>query len=351
MADDDLLDSLESISRQFDFGEYEATAYLTILEHGELTASELSERTDIPQPRVYDTVRSLNDIGLVELQESRPMKVLAIDPEEAFGDLTASLEDLVTNLSRTYTQPARNVETVSLVKSRPTILRYLSDIIDTAEYELMLSLTPDLVARYEDRLREKREEGVATEILISPAAEAPADDEYDYRAVANRVRGRRGVTTPVAAVADGRYSLYATRESLRDDNDRYGVIFDRSELGFMVSMYLNLVLWSTADTITAENGSLTFPRRYGTIRRAVADLADIDGEFVAHIEGRDVVSGERRTIEGQVVEVTESPAREEASFVVETETSRVTVGGQVAAYEDIEALDIRIDRANRSEER
>jgi hypothetical protein len=33
---------------------------------------------------------------------------------------------------------------------------------------------------------------------------------------------------------------------------------------------------------------------------------------------------------------------------VETETGRVTVGGQVAAYEDIEALDIRIDRADRS---
>ena len=350
MADDELLDSLESVSRQFDFGEYEATAYLTILEHGELTASELSERTDIPQPRVYDTVRSLNDIGLVELQESRPMKVLAIDPEEAFGDLTASLDDLVANLSRTYTQPARKVETVSLVKSRPTILRYLSDIIDTAEYELMLSLTPDLLARFEDHLREKREAGVAIEILISPAAEAPAADDYDYRAVASRVRGRRGVTTPVAAVADGRYSLYATRESLRDDNDRYGVIFDRSELGFMVSMYLNLVLWSTADTILGENGSLTFPRRYGTIRRAVADLADLDGEFTARIEGRDVVTGDRRTIEGRVVEVTESPAREEASFVVETDAGRVTVGGQVAAYEDIEALDIRIDRTDRSGE-
>lgn len=350
MADDDLLESLEHLSRQFDFGEYESTAYLTVLEHGELTASELSERTDIPQPRVYDTVRSLNDIGLVELQESRPMKVLAIDPEEAFGDLTASLEDLVANLSRTYTQPARNVETVSLVKSRPTILRYLSDIIDTAEYELMLSLTPDLLARFEDQLRQKREEGVATEILLSPAAEAPAAGDYDYRTVADRVRGRRGVTTPVAAVADGRYSLYATRESLRDDNDRYGVIFDRSELGFMVSMYLNLVLWSTADSILSEDGALTFPRRYGTIRRAVADLADRDGEFVAHIEGRDVLSGERRTVTGQVTEVTASPAREEASFVVETESGHVTVGGQVAAYEDVEALDIRIDRTDGSDE-
>jgi hypothetical protein len=128
------------------------------------------------------------------------------------------------------------------------------------------------------------------------------------------------------------------------------VIFDRSELGFMVSMYLNLVLWSTADAILTENGSITFPRRYGTIRRAVADLEVLSGEFTAYIEGRDVLTGERRIVEGRVVDVTTSPAREEASLVVETDAGRVTVGGQVASYEDIEALDIRIDRVSRTGE-
>lgn len=346
MPDTDLLDSLESVSRRFDFGEYEAKAYLTILEHGELTASEVSDHTDIPQPRVYDTVRSLSDIGLVELQESRPMKVLAIDPREAFGDLTNSLDDLVDDLESTYTAPAREVEAVSLVKSRPTILRYLSDIIESAEYELMLSLTPDLLGRFEETLRSKQESGVAIEILISPADEAPEADDYDYLSAANRVRGRRGVTTPVVAVADGRYSLYATRESLRGDTDRYGVIFNRSELGFMVSMYLNLVLWSTADPIVSDNQHVTFPRRYGTIRRAVADMAALDGEFYATIEGRDVVTGEQLTVTGKVVDVMFSSAREKASFALETDDGRVTVGGQVAAYEDIEALDISIDRGN-----
>jgi len=344
MPDDDLLASLEHVSRRFDFGEYEAKAYLTILEHGQLTASEIADYTDIPQPRVYDTVRSLSDIGLVELQESRPMKVLAIDPGEAFGNLSDSLDDLVDNLQETYTAPAREVEAVSLVKSRPTILRYLSDVIESAEYELMLSLTPDLLGRLEERLKEKHESGVAIEILISPAADAPDADSYDYLSLAKRVRGRRGVTTPVVAVADGRYSLYATRESLRGDTDRYGVIFNRSELGFMVSMYLNMVLWSTATTMAADGDSVVFPQRYGTIRRAVNDLSNYEGEFYASIAGRDVVTGDRRVIHGMIVDVTVSSHLEEASFVVETETARVEVGGQVAAYEDIEALDIRIGR-------
>ena len=344
MADDDLLDALERVSERFNFGEYEAKAYLTILEHGRLTASEISDYTDIPQPRVYDTVRSLSDAGLVELQESRPMKVLAIDPAEAFDDLQASLDDLVAGLEATYTQPARGTEAVSLVKSRPTILRYLSDIVESADYELMLSLTPDLFERFEEQLRHRHEAGVAIEVLLSPAAEAPDPREYDYDAVANSVKKRRGVTTPVIAVADGRYSIYATRESLKGDTDRYGVIFDRSELGFLVSMFMNTVLWTTADTVLTDGDDLSFPRRYGTIRRAISDLTALDGEFYATIEGRDVLTGEHLVVEGPVVDVTFSPSREEASFTIRTDDGEVTVGGQVAAFEDLESYEIRIGR-------
>jgi sugar-specific transcriptional regulator TrmB len=66
---DDLRVNMERVGERFNLGEYEIDAYLAVLEHGELTASEIADRTDIPQPRVYDTVRSLSDRGLVELRE------------------------------------------------------------------------------------------------------------------------------------------------------------------------------------------------------------------------------------------------------------------------------------------
>ena len=344
MPPDDLEASLDGIISRFNLGEYEITAYLAVLQHGELTASEIAERTDIPQPRVYDTVRSLGDVGLVELKESRPMKVLAIDPREAFGDIQRSLDDLVEDLSARYTAPAREPEAVSLVKSRPTILRYLEDIIDAAEYELLLSLTPSLLARFEGKLRSRRESGIATEMLLSPAADAPDPDDFDYDAVATTVKGRRGITTPVVAVADGNYSMYATRESIRGDTDRYGVIFNRSELGFLVSAFLNTVLWTTADELATDDTELPFPRRYGTIRRCISDLAALEGEFYATIEGRDVETGDGWVVQGRVDEVSFGPNREVATLVVETDDGPVDVGGQVAAYEDIEAYEIRVGR-------
>ena len=128
MTSDDLQGGLQEVGSRFDFGEYEIEAYLTVLEHGQLTASEIAEKTDIPQPRVYDTVRSLSENGLVELRESRPMQVLAVDPEEAFSDVRSALSTLVESLAERYETPARDSEAVSLIKSRQTILRYVEEI-------------------------------------------------------------------------------------------------------------------------------------------------------------------------------------------------------------------------------
>ena len=346
MASDDLHSTMETVGDRFDLGEYEIDAYLTVLEHGDLTASQIADRTDIPQPRVYDTVRSLSDRGLVELRESRPMKVIAVDPDEAFSGLQSSLMDMVSELEARYTAPARDTEAVSLVKSRSTILRYLEDVIEAAEFEISLSLTPDLLMRFEDLLSDAVDEGVSVELLVTPASEAPDPAEFDYLDVATTARARRGITTPVIAVADGEYSVYATQDALRDDEDRYGVIFNRSALGFLVSGFFGTVLWTTAERTLAANGEdRPFPRKYASIRRCVKELQELEGDFYATIEGRDIETGASRVVEGTVVGFSFEGGERVAGMTVESDDGEVTVGGQVAALEDIEAHEIQVSRS------
>ncbi|SEO69536.1 Sugar-specific transcriptional regulator TrmB [Halogranum amylolyticum] len=341
---DDLRVNMERVGERFNLGEYEIDAYLAVLEHGELTASEIADRTDIPQPRVYDTVRSLSDRGLVELRESRPMKIVAVDPEDSFGNIQSSLTELVDELGARYTAPARDTEAVSLVKSRSTILRYIEEVVDNAEYELVLSLTPDLLRRFYDDLAAAIDDGVSIDLLVTPASRAPDPAEFDYMEICTIARARRGITTPVLAVADGEYSVYATQDALRDDQDRYGVIFNRSALGFLVSGFFGTVLWTTAETLAADGKSRPFPRRYASIRRAVKDVRDIGGEFYATVQGRDVETGNQTVVEGKVVDVSFVDTEEVASMVIETEEGPVEVGGLVAALEDIEAQELHLGR-------
>ena len=346
MATDDLRHTMEYVGERFNLGEYEIEAYLTVLEHGDLTASEIADHTDIPQPRVYDTVRSLSDRGLVELRESRPMKIIAIDPEEAFAEVQTSLDGMIDELAARYTAPARETEAVSLVKSRSTILRYLEEIVTEAEYELTLSLTPGLLERFEDDLRRAVNDDVTVELLVTPAGEAPSRDEYDYESVATEVRTRRGITTPIVAVADGEYSIYATQDALQEDRDRYGVIFNRSELGFLVSGFFGTVLWTTTQQVLAGDGrGRPLPRRYASIRRCVKDLRDLDGEFYATVEGRDVETGRSRVVRGAVVDLEFAETEEIASLTIRADDGEdVRIGGRVASYEHLEAHEIHIGR-------
>ncbi|RLM89753.1 MarR family transcriptional regulator [Halobellus sp. Atlit-38R] len=341
---DELRTTLERVGERFNLGEYEIEAYLAVLEHGELTASEIADRTEIPQPRVYDTVRSLSDRGLVELRESRPMKIVAVAPDDAFGNVQQSLDDLVSELEARYTAPARDTEAVSLVKSRSTILRYFEEIIEDAEYELVLSLTPDLLRRFRDDLAAALDDGVSIDLLVTPASRAPDPSEFDYQEVATVARARRGITSPVLAVADGNYSIYATQDALRDDRDRYGVIFNRSALGFLVSGFFGTVLWSTAETLVTDGKRRPFPRRYASIRRAVKDVRELDGPFYASITGRDIETGDPVIVEGEVETTTFEETEEVASLRLKTDDGVLEVGGLVAALEDVEAQEIILGR-------
>jgi HTH-type transcriptional regulator, sugar sensing transcriptional regulator len=344
MSSDDPRAALARVGERFDLNEYEINAYLAVLEHGQLSASEIADRTDIPQPRVYDTVRSLAERGLVELQESRPIQALAIDPEEAFADAHDSLDTLIADLEARYTQPARTTGAVSLIKSRSSILRYLEATIEAAEYELVCSLTPDLLERFSDQLVAAREADVTVDLLVTPAAEAPDPETFEYEALAARTRARRGITTPVLAVADGSYSTYATQDAVSWDGDRYGVVFNRSALGFLVSGFFHTVLWTTASPLAASGFEGSFPRRYASVRRCIKDLSSLDGldGLRATVEGRAIESGERLTVEGPIESVSLAADEQSASLSLATDSGTVSVGGRVAAIEDIEAHEIYI---------
>ncbi|MFB6113246.1 MAG: TrmB family transcriptional regulator [Halodesulfurarchaeum sp.] len=347
MAQDEPTSLLETISTEMDLTNYEIEAYIAVLEYGELTATQIAERTDIPQPRVYDTVRGLNDRGLVDVDESRPIRVIAIDPEAAFGQMVSRFDSLLSELSSIYENPDRGVRTSSLVQSQSTTLRHLYDGIESAQYELVASLPVTVFESVAETLRDRFESGVRVELILSPAGVVPDPSSFDYSDIAHSVRQRRGISTPTIVSADGSFTLFSTYETVTgsaNDADHSSIIFNQSKLGFLASGFLDTVLWPTSEVVYENDESIPFPRQYATIRRAVSDIDRLAGEFEVIVEGRDVGTGEYRRIEGDVLGVETDPNRVTASIRVETEDGDVTVGGQMSAYEDIEARELTLSR-------
>jgi sugar-specific transcriptional regulator TrmB len=71
---------------------YEAKAYLTLLDKGDLSAEDLSRNSNIPLPRVYVVIDMLSTKGFVKVIEGRPKLFEAIEPEEALNNYTSYLE-------------------------------------------------------------------------------------------------------------------------------------------------------------------------------------------------------------------------------------------------------------------
>lgn len=92
-----LADDFAIYLHEMGLSEYEARAYLGVLQSGMTTAKEISEAADIPQSRVYDVLESLESKGFVTVQPGRPKKFGPIEPELAVNQFVqykrSNLED------------------------------------------------------------------------------------------------------------------------------------------------------------------------------------------------------------------------------------------------------------------
>lgn len=73
--------------------QYEANAYLLLLERGALTAKQISLGAQIPYSKVYETLSSLERKGWIEVEGKRPSKYLPKSPEIALKTMKNSLEN------------------------------------------------------------------------------------------------------------------------------------------------------------------------------------------------------------------------------------------------------------------
>ncbi len=71
----------------FGLSNYEARAYLHLLPMGLTTAKHLSSLSSIPGGRIYEVLTTLEQKGLVQKQDSRPKRYLAIEPSHALRSL------------------------------------------------------------------------------------------------------------------------------------------------------------------------------------------------------------------------------------------------------------------------
>ena len=73
---------LSRLRKIFDLNLYEAKVWTALLSRGVSTAGELSSISDVPRSRTYDILESLEKKGFIVLKIGKPIKFVALKPEE-----------------------------------------------------------------------------------------------------------------------------------------------------------------------------------------------------------------------------------------------------------------------------
>jgi len=73
---------LSRLRKIFDLNLYEVKVWTALLSRGTSTAGELSNISDVPRSRTYDILESLEKKGFIIMKLGKPIKVVALKPEE-----------------------------------------------------------------------------------------------------------------------------------------------------------------------------------------------------------------------------------------------------------------------------
>ena len=335
--------TLRAHLRRFGLSEKEVDTYLTLLEHGEATASTIADIAGVSKRYVYSVSETLADRGFVAVTDHVvPTTIRALPPEEVVDELVRDAEAMRPALEARHTSTNPSTDNFEIIKSRVTVLKRVRSFIDDADEELTLSIPLDVLNEVADALRAASDRGVLVVLLVSGATELP-DWVADFASV-TRVWTE---TMPTMLTVDRRVGVIAPIEMLASAHtDTQAIVFAQKHLGPVVVASFFGNYWPVArEAAVADPAELpvAYENFWHIIFQATLWLR-ADADLRATIEGRTTADNEYVELDARVVDVTQGlvePTNNsfpvEHSLTVEADGRTYTVGGYGAFLETVEA--------------
>ncbi len=153
---------LSRLRKIFDLNLYEVKVWTALLSRGVSTAGELSIISDVPRSRTYDILESLEKKGFIIMKLGKPIKFVALKPEEVVERVKKNLvveahekskrleklkgEEVLKELSVLFTEGVKFVEPGDLsgsLRGRNNLYNHLDMMIRGAEKTVTIITTAD----------------------------------------------------------------------------------------------------------------------------------------------------------------------------------------------------------------
>lgn len=348
---------LKAVLESAGLSQYQANAYVTLLEHGSASASDLADASGVPGPRIYDVLRDLEDEGYVVTYEQDRLYARATDPEEALSGLRAQInqyETAVDEIQHRWQEPDSNDHEITLIRRFRTVLDRARADIESAERHVQLAVAPEQFIELRPLLADAHDRGVYIQIsLYVPPDEDLPFEESAFEGTCTEAR-RRELQNAFFLLTDRTRLCFAPHV---DSSREYGVLAQDRDTAYVFHWFFLTCLWEVYPPIHVDRDD-TPPFVFVAIRECIRFIEPLlsDGATIAaSVEGYHTGSGRERTLSGTItgVDITGEGDRDgpitlaqlagRASFVLETDEGSFTIGGEGAVIEDIGADRITIE--------
>lgn len=153
---------LSRLRKIFDLNLYEVKVWTALLSRGTSTAGELSNISDVPRSRTYDILESLEKKGFIVMKLGKPIKFVALRPEEVVERVKKNLvkyatertkrleslkgDEVLEELNGLFTKGIKFVEPADLsgsLKGRQNLYNHLDMMIRDAEKTITIVTTAE----------------------------------------------------------------------------------------------------------------------------------------------------------------------------------------------------------------
>ncbi|MDD4563348.1 MAG: helix-turn-helix domain-containing protein [Candidatus Nanoarchaeia archaeon] len=153
---------LSRLRKIFDLNLYEVKVWTALLSRGTSTAGELSSISDVPRSRTYDILESLEKKGFIVMKLGKPIKFVALKPEEVVERVKKNLivsakersarlerlkgDDVLDELNVLFKDGIKYVEHTDLsgaLKGRQNIDNHLDMLIRDAQEKIVFVTTAE----------------------------------------------------------------------------------------------------------------------------------------------------------------------------------------------------------------
>jgi len=158
---------------------YEIRTFSSLLKAGELTASDLSQKSGVPYSKIYEVLGTLEDKGWVGSDDSRPTKYFAKSPATALETTKQKVEQdfkenqnvILNELIPLYEKSGTSERPdIWVLSGTVNIASKILEMVESCKNEVMIALPKageDLVKQALPKLRLLHDKGVEITILTS----------------------------------------------------------------------------------------------------------------------------------------------------------------------------------------